>query len=147
MELSKNFTLKELTRSALAMRHGLDNAPDNTATNHLQLLSKYILQPVRDHYGVPFSPSSGYRSPAVNALAGSSSTSQHVKGRAVDFEVPGVSNRDLTEWIKANLEFDQLILEFHREDDPASGWIHCSYNAGHNRNQCLVYDGKNFTTF
>lgn len=148
MNLSKNFTLTELTRSALAMRHGIDNTPRLTSEMvDLEQLVQNILQPVRDHFGVPFSPSSGYRCPKVNRLAGSSDKSQHLKAQAVDFEIPGVPNRDLAEWIKANLEFDQLILEFHNEDDPASGWVHCSFNAGHNRKECLIFDGHIYRRF
>ena len=61
------------------------------------------------------------------------------------FEIPGVDNRELATWIKNELEFDQLILEFYRDNEPSSGWIHCSYSTNSNRNQSLLAireDGK-----
>jgi hypothetical protein len=75
---------------------------------------------------------------------GSRSTSQHAKGEAADFEVPGVANIELARWIRDTLDFDQLILEFHDPDDPTAGWVHCSYRAGGNRKQSLIYDGNTY---
>src|SRR5690606_32172476 len=74
-------------------------------------------------------PSSGYRSHALNVAIGGSKSSQHCRGEAADFEVPGVPNRTLARWIEKRLEFDQLILEFYRAEVPGSGWVHCSYVA------------------
>lgn len=147
MNLSAHFTLKELTHSALALRHGIKNLPEPHEIANLKRLAVEILEPVRLHFNIPFSPSSGYRGPAVNRLAGSGPTSQHLTGQAADFELPGIANRDLAEWIKVNLTFDQLILEFHNEDDPASGWIHCSVKETDNRGQCLIFDGKSYKEF
>ena len=145
--LSPHFTLGELTKSAQALRLGIDNAPDGQAHKNLCALCLNILEPVREHFGIPFTPSSGYRSPAVNEAIGSKPTSQHRLGQAADFEVPGVSNLKLAEWIRDNLEFDQLILEFHTPGDPNSGWVHCSYRSvGQNRKECkTTQDGKNFS--
>jgi hypothetical protein len=84
------------------------------------------------------SVSSGYRSPELCVAIGSSINSQHAKGQAADFEIFGLSNADLCKWISENLEFDQLILEYHNIGEPNSGWIHCSYRAdGENRKQIL----------
>lgn len=147
MQLSPHFTLKELTHSALALRHGIENLPALNEIANLKRLAVQILEPVRLHYNIPFSPSSTYRSPAVNILAGSSSKSQHLTGDAADFEIPGIANRDLADWIKANLPFDQLILEFHNENDPSSGWVHCGVKETGNRFQCLIFDGKQYSEF
>jgi len=148
MNLSPNFTLAELTKSNLALRHGLSNTPIPFQKTNLKLVAEYILQPVRTYFGIPFSPSSGFRSAVVNRLAGSKDTSQHRTGQAADFEVPGIDNRVTAEWIKANLDFDQLILEFHNPDVPDSGWVHCSYvDPDNNRNECLIFDGKNYREF
>ena len=71
---------------------------------------------------------------------GSSVNSQHVAddgAAAADFEIPGVDNRELAKWIRSELEFDQLILEFYKDNEPTSGWIHCSYSTDHNRHQSL----------
>ena len=144
MKLSKNFSLREMTKSQTAKRLGIDNTPTKSQIESLQTLCRAILQPVRDHFGVPFAPSSGYRSEDLCEAIGSSKQSQHAKGEAADFEVPGISNYDLACWIKDNLEFDQLILEFYDPVDPHSGWVHCSLKPNFNRKQCLSYDGKTY---
>jgi len=127
MRLSKNFTLGELTRSQRALRLGMDNTPPDFAIENLQRLVTHVLQPVRDHFGA-VAVSSGYRSAGVNAAEGGALNSQHLLGEAVDFEVPGVPNMDVCEWIRDNLQFDQLIAEYLKKDDPAAGWIHVSYS-------------------
>lgn len=133
MQLSKNFQLWELTKSTTAARKNISNAPNAAETANLKLVAENILQPVREHYGLPIVPTSGFRSKALNRAIGGSRSSQHMTGQAVDFEVPGVSNYELATWIKNNLEFDQVILEFYTKGDPNSGWVHCSYVAGRNR--------------
>jgi len=74
------------------------------------------------------SVSSGYRSPQLSAAIGSSPDSQHCKGMAADFEIYGTPNNEIFNWIKNNLLYDQMILEFWNEDEPNSGWLHVSYN-------------------
>ena len=128
MKLSANFTLSELTKSQTAVRKGIPNNPNEDQIDNLKLLCQNILQPLRDYYGRPLRVSSGYRSPELCIAIGSSIKSQHAKGQAADFEIPGVSNKDLAEYIRDNLNFDQLILEFFTPDDPNSGWVHCSFN-------------------
>ncbi len=145
--ISEHFSLWELTRSAIALRHGIQNIPAAHEIERLRLLAKHILEPVRQNFAVPFSPSSGFRAPEVNRLAGSKPTSQHILGQAADFEVPTIENRALADWIKDNLDFDQLILEFHQPDDPKSGWVHCSYRTHDNRKHCLIFDGRNYKEF
>lgn len=142
--LSEHFTLRELVRSQQAARHGIDNTPPEAVVNSLELICVNILEPVRKHYGVPFSPNSGYRSPELNARIGGSRASQHISGQAVDIEVPGISNYDLAVWIKGNLIFDQLILEHYQPGDPYSGWVHVSYSGSGNRGHCLTFDGKSY---
>lgn len=129
MELSKNFRLYELIKSSTANRLGIDNYPkEKQIIEKLKLTTQNILQPVRDYYQVPFSPNSGYRCLELNRALGSSDNSQHVKGEAVDFEIPIVTTFELAEWVHDNLDFDQLILEMYNPDDgPNSGWVHCSY--------------------
>lgn len=144
MQLSNNFSLRELTKSQTATRMGIDNTPNEEQTENLRRVCKDILQPVRDHFGIPFAPSSGFRSVALCEAIGSSATSQHAKGEAVDFEVPGHDNLYIAEWVRDNLVFDQLILEFYTPGDPSSGWIHCSVTEENNRNQCLSFDGKQY---
>ena len=138
MKLSKNFSLKEMTASQTAERKGINNNPNDDQITALQKLCENILQPVRDHYGKVVSVSSGYRSPELCVKIGSSLKSQHAKGQAADFEIFGVPNAELAKYIIDHLNFDQLILEFHKPEEPNSGWIHCSYkNDEDNRKQVL----------
>ena len=145
MKLSNNFTLEELTKSQEAIRLGIPNEPNEDHIFNLQLLCQYILQPVRDNFNLPMTVSSGYRSAELCERIGSSSKSQHTRGEAADFEVFGLSNKDVSDWIVKNLDYDQCILEFWTPDEPNSGWIHCSYSAAKNRRQYLKasrQDGK-----
>jgi len=128
MNLSKNFTLKELTKSDFAIRNNIPNEPNMDQIVKLKELCNKILQPVRNHFG-PVTVTSGFRSPELSLKIGSSITSQHCKAEACDFEVAGVDNADLAYWIKDNLEdWDQMILEFYTLGEPNSGWVHCSYS-------------------
>ena len=142
MKLSANFSLNEMTRSQTATRRGLDNSPTDVHQDNLQLLCEKILQPCRDHFG-PITVTSGYRSDALNEAIGGSTTSQHSKGQAADFSASGASIQELGNWIRDNLEFDQLIFEFL--DSPSGGWIHCSYFEP-GRNEVLTADKVNGKT-
>jgi len=145
MLASEHFTYAELTRSQAATRASLPNQPSRLARTALETLCNYILEPVRANFG-PVHVSSGYRSPAVNALIGGSSSSQHMKGEAADIECAIVSNLVLAKWIRDTLDFDQLILEFYNENDPRAGWVHVSYRAKGNRNESLVARSVNGKT-
>jgi hypothetical protein len=143
MNLSKSFTLNELTKSQEATRLGIDNTPNEEHILNLKLLCENVLQPIRDFYGMPLSVSSGYRSAALCEAIGSSSKSQHTKGQAADFEIFGVANKDLADFVVKNLDYDQCILEFWNENQPNSGWVHCSFNALGNRKQFLKAEKLN----
>ena len=126
MNLSRNFTLQELTKSDTAIRKGIDNNPNADQVEKLKLLCERVLQPVRDHFG-RVKVTSGFRSPELCAAIGSSINSQHAKAEACDFEVVGVDNAEVADWIYKNIQTDQLILEFYTPGEPNSGWIHASY--------------------
>ena len=126
MNLSRNFTLQELIKSDTAIRKGIDNNPNADQIEKLKALCENILQPVRDHFG-RVKVTSGYRSVELCMAIGSSANSQHAKAEAADFECLGVDNAELSDWIKNNLDYDQLILEYYTPGEPNSGWIHCSY--------------------
>jgi hypothetical protein len=128
MNLSANFTLKELTRSDTADRLDIDNTPNEEQIESLRLLCENILQPVREHFGKPVKINSGFRCSALNQATGGSATSDHCKGQACDFEIDGVSNPDLAQWVADNLKYTQLILEFYTQGQPNSGWVHASFN-------------------
>jgi zinc D-Ala-D-Ala carboxypeptidase len=138
MKLSENFTLQELIYSDTAIRKGMDNTPNEDQIDNLKILCKNILEPVRANFNLPVVVSSGYRSVAVCEAVGSSAKSQHTKGQAVDFEIFGIPNKEVADWIVQNLDYDQCILEFWNENEPNSGWVHCSYNNLGNRKQYLT---------
>ena len=145
MQLSKHFKLKEFTRSQIAARNGLKNLPSAGDVKNLENLCYEILEPVRAKFEKPIMINSGFRSLEVNRKLGSSDSSQHTKGQAVDFEIAGVANIQVAYWVEANCDFDQLILEFYKPDDGQAGWVHVSYNEkGANRKQILTFDGKRY---
>ena len=145
MKLTENFSLIELTKSQTAERKGIDNTASTEHQENLKKLCENVLQPVRDHFEQVVSVSSGYRSPELCTAIGSKITSQHAKGQAADFEIFGVSNKALADYIDSELHYDQLILEYWKESDPNSGWVRCSFSEDNNRKQYLrAYkeDGK-----
>ena len=126
MNLTRNFSLLELTKSDTAIRRGIDNEPNADQIDKLKALCENILQPVRDHFG-RVKVTSGFRSVELCTAIGSSANSQHAKAEACDFECPGVDNAELADWIHRELTYDQLILEFYKPGEPNSGGIHCSW--------------------
>ena len=138
MNLSKNFTLSELVKSETALRHGMDNTPPQPIIDNMTHLVVHVLQPVRDHFARGVKVNSGYRNPDVNAKVGGSRTSDHCQGMAADIEIPGVPNHELAEWIKENLPYTQLILEFYTRGVPDSGWVHVSYDSANLKKQNLT---------
>ena len=137
MNLTKNFSLVELTKSQTAERKGIDNTPSTEHQENLKRLCESILQRVRDHFNRVVSVSRGYRSEELCLAIGSKITSQHAKGQAADFEIYGLSNGELADWIRENLDYDQLILEYWTPESPNNGWIHCSFNSEGNRKEYL----------
>jgi hypothetical protein len=133
--LSKSFTLEEFLKSQEETRLGIDNTPNEEKIFNLQLLCNNVIQPIRDYFNKPVVISSGYRSAALCEAIGSSAKSQHTKGQAADFEIFGIHNKEVSDFIVGSLDWDQCILEFGTDDNPA--WIHISYCEGKNRMQVL----------
>jgi hypothetical protein len=132
MKLSENLTLSEVTKSDTAKRLGIDNNPTPEHLANLKLVAENIFEPIRKHFGKPIFLSSGYRSKALNsAVPGSSSTSQHCSGEALDLDQDGkstgVTNKMVFDYIKNNLNFDQLIWEFGTDSNP--DWVHVSWES------------------
>jgi hypothetical protein len=146
MKLTENFSLAEMVKSETALRQGLDNTPGDVEIANLKRLAEKVLQPVRDHYKCGVKVNSGFRHPNVNAAVGGSKTSDHCKGQAADIEIPGVANAELAEWIKDNLEFTQLILEFYTPGIPDSGWVHVSYDPANLKKQAMTAMKENGKT-
>ncbi len=124
--LSRHFSLSEMTRSAMALKKNIDNTPDADAVEALQELCIHVLEPLRERFGV-LKITSGFRSPAVNALVGGSRTSQHMKGEAADIFVSSLDvARKMFHFVRFNLEYDQMLMEMR------IGHVHClhvSYTA------------------
>lgn len=145
-QLTRNFSLHELTKSETALRYDMENTPGPTETANLTELAGNVLQPIRDHYQKGVKINSGFRHPDVNAKVGGSRTSDHCKGMAADLEIPGVANAELAQWVKDNLEFTQLILEFYTPGIPDSGWVHVSYDPGNLKKQVMTAAKQNGKT-
>jgi hypothetical protein len=147
MKLSKHLELAEVIRSSTAKRLGIKNEPTAEHLANLKLLAENIFEPIREHFDRPIFISSGYRSAALNkATTGASTTSQHSKGEAVDIDMDGteISNKQVFEFIKNNLQFTQLIAEF-----PVNGelsWVHVGYDKSNLKNQILVAKKVNSKT-
>ena len=140
MKLSEHLNLSEVTRSETAKRRGISNEPTPEHLENFKKLAENIFEPIRKHFGKPIHLSSGYRSKALNAAIGGSASSQHCKGEAIDIDMDGssngVTNRMVFDYIKANLNFDQLIWEFGTKDNP--DWVHVSFSStGKQRKQVL----------
>lgn len=138
MQLSKNLSLAEVTRSETAKRRGISNMPTPEHLENFKKLAEKVFQPIREHFGVPIHISSGYRSAALNKAIGGAASSQHCSGEAIDIDMDGtsVTNAQIFNYIKDNLEFDQLIWEFGTDTNP--DWVHVSYEStGKQRKQIL----------
>lgn len=149
MKLSNNLSLSEVLVSQTAKRLGLSNEPTKEHLENLEVTASKIFQPVRDYFKVPIYVSSGYRSKELNKAIGGAKTSQHMKGEALDLDadVYGViTNSDIFNYIKDNLEFDQLIWEFG--DDKNPNWVHVSFSEGKNRMKVMkALKGRNKTIY
>jgi zinc D-Ala-D-Ala carboxypeptidase len=128
MKLSKNLKLSEAVKSITAERLGIDNTPNDQEINNLKSIAENIFQPIRDHFGVPIGLSSGFRCKKLNAAIGGSKTSQHMSGSALDIDADmygKITNKQVFDYIRENLDFDQLIWEFGNDENPS--WVHVSY--------------------
>jgi hypothetical protein len=138
MQISKHLSLAEVSRSETAKRKGISNTPSGEHLENFKKLAENIFEPIREHFGVPIHISSGYRSKELNSAIGGSLSSQHCQGEAIDIDMDGTSitNAQIFNYIKSNLNFDQLIWEFGTDGNP--DWVHVSYEStGKQRKQIL----------
>jgi zinc D-Ala-D-Ala carboxypeptidase len=136
--ISKHITYKEATKSVTALRLGIENKPSEYNLQNMELIAEKVFEPLRKAVNGPIKINSFYRCEKLNKAIGGSSTSQHCEGRAIDIDdIYGhMSNADMYNYIKNNLDFDQLIWEFGTDENP--DWVHVSYVDGDfNRNRCL----------
>ena len=144
MQLSPHFSLAEFTASATAKARRIDNRPGPREIAAMQALCINVLEPLRAHFGRPVRLTSGFRSIELCLAVGSAETSQHTKGEAGDFEIPGIDNVTVARFIRDQLPFDQLILENYTRGQPNSGWIHASYREGRLRHDVLTYSRRTY---
>ena len=147
--ISKHISDKEGVFSITATRRGIDNTPDEQQLINMQLLAIKVFEPLRKWVGGPIKINSFFRSVKLNKTIGGSSKSQHCKGQAIDIDdtFGKVANSGMYQYIKDNLDFDQLIWEFGDDNNP--DWVHVSYvSEFDNRNRCLkAYRDKGKTKY
>ena len=137
-DLSKYVNLSEVVASVTAKRNGINNTPNESQKAALKLVCESVFDKVREHFNVPIHISSGFRCEKLNTLVGGSKTSQHRLGEALDIDADRygqITNKQIFDYIRGNLHFDQLIWEFGTDQNPE--WIHVSYKFKGNRNSCL----------
>jgi len=151
MKLSKNLSLDEVIYSQTALRRDIDNTPTEEHIENLKYVAEKIFQPIREHFGVPIYVSSGYRSKDLNEAIGGSPRSFHSHGMALDLDQDGrnkgVSNADVFNFIKDNLQFTELIWEFGNENNP--NWVHVAIAPGREeeKNTKIAQKINNRTTY
>ncbi len=143
--ISKNITYAEAVKSKTAVRYDINNTPDEESLVNMKTIATKVFQHVREYYNTPIAVTSFFRSKELNRKLGGSSTSQHCTGEAIDLDADvfgGVTNREIFDYIKDNLEFDQLIWEFGDNNNP--NWVHVSYSQFLNRGTVLkAYKERN----
>jgi len=149
MKISKHVSYREGVYSNTATRKGIDNTPADDHLHFMEIIANEVFEPLREWVGGPIKINSFYRSPDLNTAIGGSSMSQHCKGQAMDIDdtFGHKTNAEMFEWIKENLNFDQMIWEFGSDDNP--DWVHISYvSEAKNRNRCLkAYKEKGSTKY
>ena len=146
--ISKHISYKEGTNSVTAIRRGIDNTPNDEQLDNMVLLAEKVFEPLRAWVGGPIKINSFFRCPQLNKAIGGSTKSQHCHGQAIDIDdtYGKVANSEMYNYIKKNLDFDQMIWEFGDDDNPA--WVHVSYvSEDENRRRCLkAFKDKNNKT-
>ena len=147
--ISKHISDKEGVYSRTAQRLDIDNTPTKNHKTNMGKLAENIFEPLRVYVGGPIKINSFYRSPELNKAIGGSSKSQHCNGQAIDIDdtFGRMSNAEMYEFIKENLDFDQMIWEFGDNKNP--NWVHISYvSPKENRKRCLkAYKEKGKTKY
>ena len=137
-KISKNISYKEGVYSITADRLGLENKPNEEQLANMKTIAEKVFQPLREWVGAPIKINSFFRSPELNKAIGGSTKSQHCKGQAIDIDdtFGHATNAEMYNWVKENIQFDQMIWEFGTDKNP--NWVHISYvSPEENRNRCL----------
>ena len=145
--ISKHISYKEAVYSRTAQRRDIYNHPENDQADNMRLIAEQVFEPLRSWVGGPIKINSFFRSPELNTAIGGSTKSQHCQGQAIDLDdtFGRATNAEMYEFIKENLDFDQMIWEFGDDNNP--DWVHVSYvSKDKNRNRCLKAYKKNNKT-
>ena len=139
MKITKHVSYREATKSNTAIRKGIENIPSGEQMENIKLLCEKVFEPLREHVNGPIAINSLFRSPQLNKAIGGSSSSQHCAGNGAAMDIDDtygkMSNADMFEFVKENLDFDQMIWEYGNEKNP--DWVHISYKNNGNRKQIL----------
>tara|TARA_Y100001972_G_scaffold29134_1_gene35916 strand:+ start:2716 stop:3171 length:456 start_codon:yes stop_codon:yes gene_type:complete len=136
--ISKHISYKESVYSTTALRRNIENKPNEEQLENMKLIGEKIFEPLREYVGGPIKINSFFRGADLNKAIGGSTRSQHCKGQAMDIDdtFGYKTNAQMYDWIKHNLDFDQMIWEFGNDDNP--NWVHVSYvSPDKNRQVCL----------
>jgi len=136
--ISEHISYKEGIKSNTATRLDIDNSPSEYHLGNMSGIAIHIFEPLRKWVGGPIKINSFYRSVELNKAIGGSAKSQHCEGRAIDIDdtFGHKTNAEMFEYIRSNLNFDQMIWEFGTNDNP--DWVHVSFVSNEqNRNRCL----------
>ena len=145
--ISEHISLKEGIKSHTATRLSIDNTPRDLDLINMTTIANKVFEPLREWVGGPIAINSFYRSPKLNSAIGGSISSQHCSGRAFDIDdkYGYKTNAEMFEYIKCNLDYDQMIWEFGNDNNP--DWLHVSYiSEDANRRRCLRAYKKNGRT-
>jgi len=147
--ISKHISDKEAVYSRTALRLGIDNTPEAYHLVNMQVVAELVFESLREWVGGPIKINSFYRSKKLNSAIGGSVKSQHCEGRAIDLDdtFGHKTNAEMFNYIKDNLDFDQLIWEFG--DDKNPDWVHVSYasNEENRRRSLKAYKQNGKTTY
>ena len=138
MNISEHISYSEAIHSDTAKRRNIKNIPNETHVKSMKALAENIFEPLREWVGGPIKVNSFFRSIELNKAIGGSKTSQHCKGEAIDIDdtYSYKANAEMFNYIKENLDFDQLIWEYGNSKNP--DWVHVSYvSKANNRKKCL----------
>jgi hypothetical protein len=137
--ISEHFTYQEGVKSDTSIKNGYDNTPNETQLSNMKFVATEVFEPLRKHFNKPIGITSFFRCKKLNDKVGGSNTSQHRTGEAIDIDADvfgDITNKEIFDYIKDNLVFDQLIWEFGSQDEPE--WVHVSKSKIKNKKQVLI---------
>lgn len=134
--ISAHYKLRHISTATKVSKYKIIAQQGLTQTQIACNLKNYALnicEPLYEKWGTDFFPTCGFRQ--------GSGKSQHNRGEAVDWQfgsqVPKGYYYDAAQWIKENLYFDQLLLEY-KTFGTGLPWIHISFSSSGNQRQQIL---------